>query len=214
MSRFLSIPLLLLSTFTALAFAGAPATAPATAPAQVRYVQMQNTNAADAAGLLNTMFRSMGPVSQAATQARPMVATADARTNTVVLTGPADRVAHAADLLQKMDQVQGGIQPTSVFFIYHLQHAHAQELAALMNQCFGPPAAAPNTATAPSTKPAATSWAAALAAGAYFVPNPDTNSLLVTTDTFLEDTVRTLLTLLDRSDHAPPPAKRPSSSRP
>jgi len=198
MSRFLISAALLIGLCCAAGAAStsAPATSasqPDTAKTKVEYVQLLNTNASDAARILNTMFSVITPVkSAAASQPSPVSATVDARTNTVILSGSPERVAGAVILLRKMDTLDEGLAGgTSVFFIYHLKQASAAELAALINQTFG------TQSTATATRPAEID---ALAGAVHVVANPDTNSLLITTDKEMEQTVRELIKLLDHSD--------------
>ncbi len=189
---------------------GVPESRPASAAKQVRNIQLINTSAAEAARLLNAIATQ----ANSATGKGP--ATVDEKTNTVVVSGPREVVDWAADLLQKLDNGKDHFTGTSAFFIYNLQQAHASEVAAAMNRMFrntvAPAATAPGTA---ATAPASQSAPArkVLAGVAYFVANPDTNSILVTTDTQFEEDVRAILKQLDRT---PPvsPASQPKSGQP
>ena len=188
----------------------------ATAPGAVQNVQLVNTNASDAARLVNAVLSPAKPGAQAAAKG---IATFDARTNTVVLNGAPELMARAVDLLKKIDQIADA-PATSTFFIYHPTRAQATELADAMNRLLGRPGVAPgaapgtpaaSTTTSAASQPAAGSPGAAQGNVAFFVANPDTNSVLVTTDTQFEETVRGLLKVLDRDLPAPATA---SQSRP
>jgi type II secretory pathway component GspD/PulD (secretin) len=80
----------------------------------VEYRQMVNVNAADAARLINAMFKpaDMGAAAAKNPQIEGRIyADSDARTNVVVLNGPPDQVAQALAILEKLEQVDaaGGV---------------------------------------------------------------------------------------------------------
>lgn len=220
MSRFLFLVVLTFCVSSALAGAVAPvssapaaaASQAATAPGAVEYLQLVNALADDAARLINAIFRQATPRSQAAGRD---IATFDYRTNTVVLKGAPELVARAVDLLQKIEQIDVVRSPFA-FFFYHPTRARATDLAAAMNQLLRRPGATPATSAGGATTTTAASQLAAGSFGvegnvAYFVANPDTNSVLVTTDTQFEEMVRGLLKVIDREAAASAPA---AQSRP
>ena len=84
-----------------------------------------------------TMFRGPGgarqPDQQNGSQVQ-VVAAADSRTNTVVVTGPKEILDVVADMVKNLDSQLPTIADVKV---YHLEYADAQDTAELINEVFG-----------------------------------------------------------------------------
>ncbi len=211
--------------------------------AEVRIYQLKYADATNTARLITELFRTDqdqaqgqrvfmpfggfgrrgggdqggGPRDQREEQAggrqQKVVASADARTNTMV-------VSASPDLLKVIDEVVKELDsdPTEdqSVFIYPLQNAQAANLEAVLNEIFSATttttggrttAAGGTTRTQRTLAPGTSRGAAALAAGAgagdlagqvYIVADEDTNSLLIRTPAKFVERVKSILKELDR----------------
>ena len=144
----------------------------------IEYRQLINSNAADAARLINAMFNPAntaagtagggggggaafnpggatggmpgagggrggarggggGGGGGAAPLTGKIYADSDTRTNTVVLNGPADQVAQAVDMLNRIESIPIDMLNSSVFFIKNLRNAQAVDVSNVLNMIFG-----------------------------------------------------------------------------
>jgi general secretion pathway protein D len=127
--------------------------------AEVRVFQLTYANASDAAKLIGEVFKEESAAAsnqpggrapqffrgrqpsqqnqqdaETASRAPKVVASADDRTNTVVVSGPTDALAVVADVIKQLDA--NPIEDESVL-VYSLKNATAENLAELMNSLFG-----------------------------------------------------------------------------
>lgn len=154
-------------------------------------VPLRTSRARDVAGLINAMFSPSG----AAGNGQRLRAEADDRTNTITLTGPADQVKAATDIIEKTEHIPD-LQDTTVFFIVHLKAANPTAVAESVNARFGPKMA--GAAAGPATSGRSNT----LTPGkqeAYCVPNLDTNSVLLTCDRSNEQALRAHIKALDEA---------------
>jgi RNA polymerase sigma factor (sigma-70 family) len=102
----------------------------------VETAHLENAKAADAAAMINTVFSpNHGAASGTAARTPPLVrADADGRTNTVILSGEANAVGKAMDLLKKLDEPADG--PKIQYA--QLKYANAADAAAVINAMFAP----------------------------------------------------------------------------
>ena len=75
----------------------------APAPAATAELQMVNSNASDAARLINAMFTPSAVGRRDTTVARTVYAESDTRTNSVILKGQQSAINQALDMLKKID---------------------------------------------------------------------------------------------------------------
>jgi len=165
------------------------------------YRQLINENAVTAAALVNHLI---GPPYTTTTAGAPATtwaparvhATADKRTNTVIVTGVPEQVKQAIDMLNKMeaDAAADTSTGTTVFFIARLKSGNAEEIVPVLNAQYG-------------AKMDANGKPQALSGQAFFVANKDTNSILVTTDRLYEKKVREDLAKFDIAAPATVPAQ-------
>jgi general secretion pathway protein D len=132
--------------------------------AEVRVFQLAYANAADAAKLIGDVFKEDSAASsqnqgrapqffrgrgqqqnqqpeETTSRAPKVIASADARTNTVVVSGPSDALAVVADVIKQLDS--NPVEEESVL-VYSLKNAKADNLSELLNTLFGQSS---NTAT-------------------------------------------------------------------
>ncbi|MCM8768120.1 MAG: type II secretion system secretin GspD [Candidatus Omnitrophica bacterium] len=139
-----------------------------------------------------------------------VIATADDRSNTVVVSAPSDTMRVIEEIVKELESSQEADQAV---FIYSLKNGKAKNLETVLNNLFGARSSpAPGTATRQTTtgrttspslsttglSPTATQTAAGLAGQVYVVANEDTNSLMVMTATKNFDTVKEIIDQLDR----------------
>jgi hypothetical protein len=156
-----------------------PGRAGATAPGQVTVnVPLKNAAASDVARLINAMFR---PGGAGAVWQQAVYAEADDRTNTVVLTGPADQVKQAKGTAESVEKLSfPGNVPLNdlVYFRMHLKTLKAVAAEAAL------------TGRHPEKF--------------KFVADPDTETLWVSCDRHQEDAIRTEIEELDRAAETKP----------
>ncbi|KPK66055.1 MAG: hypothetical protein AMK73_01200 [Planctomycetes bacterium SM23_32] len=210
--------------------------------AEVRVFQLTYADASDAADLINEVFEQRAAQTQQGggrggrggffpgrffrgpggeqqqeepvSRAPEVLASADERTNTVVVSGPTDTLDVVAEVIQQLDA--NPVAEESVL-VYPLKNANAERLAALLNDLFKE---ADETTGAVRTarqqgqqqgrgaggffqrlrdQAAATAeGAAGLAGNVFVVADADTNSLLILTAPANFDTVRGIVEELDR----------------
>jgi beta-lactamase regulating signal transducer with metallopeptidase domain len=171
--------------------AGAAGTTPG--KMAIEYMPLRTAKASDVAKLVNAMFNPAGTERPKEGQQR-LYADADERTNTVVLSGPADQVKQAREMIEKADQPPD-LPPTNVFFIAHLKAAQAADVAAKVNAHFT------------TTKPGASTGPARGREGGpqinelepHCAANAETNSVLVSCDVSNEDAVKAYIKALDEA---------------
>ncbi len=163
-----------------------------TAPGQVKTerVALKTANGKDVARLVNNMFappRADGIRSNAR-------ASVDEGGNTIIITGTEEDLTQARELIARLERMDDLVH-TSVFFIVKLKAAKAAEIAVTLHAQYTttPPGAASRT-TIPALVGNGTT---APLIAAYFVPNPDTNSVLVTCDVSKESEIRAYIKKLD-----------------
>jgi type II secretion system protein D len=130
------------------------------------------------------------PVAQVAEDA--VVATADDRTNTLVLVGPAEKLSLAEELIAKLDVETGAKPGSGEVQVFQLKNAKAEEISETLRQTFAGGAGA---AVAPSG-PGATR---ATVQQVRVVPDAATNRLVVSAPV---DTMAQIRKLIDELDGA------------
>jgi type II secretory pathway component GspD/PulD (secretin) len=117
-----------------------------------QYRQLKFTNAADAVRLINAMFTpnpadapKIPADAAAATQPARLYSDFDVRTNTVIITGPAEQVKQALELI---DRVEAQTATAPVFLIH--ESRTPESIQPVLERIFGTTTTAPaTTATAP-----------------------------------------------------------------
>ncbi len=204
--------------------------------AEVRVFALTYANATDAARLINALFEetegvrtqrgdnpftrmrqffrgpggSGGDDEQAVSRAPQVVAAADERTNTVVVSGPSDTLSVVEAVLQQLDA--NPVEEEAVL-VFSLRNATATNVAEVLNNLFG---AAEEGSRALRTTgqqggerqgpfarmaqqaSAAVEATGGLAGGVYAVADEDTNSLLVLTAPTNLERLHAILNELDR----------------
>ncbi len=135
----------------------------------MRMYHLKNADATDTATLINAVFNPSTAANQPSGPPPPLFrrvlqfvqrnqhgatagnavsgqvnATADERTNTVIVTGPADELQLVSSIVQRVDSNPAAKQ---VFFIYHLKNASAANVQYVLNTLFGNPASPPQSTT-------------------------------------------------------------------
>ena len=114
--------------------------------ADIKVFQLQYADASSAAKLLESIFTPGGAQSNGSSQSKPppaaaemsrhnwVTAAADDRTNTLVVTAPADVLKVAEAIVRQLDA-----NPASeeTFFIYRLRNGQAANLEMVLNELFG-----------------------------------------------------------------------------
>ncbi|KPJ56330.1 MAG: hypothetical protein AMS16_02575, partial [Planctomycetes bacterium DG_58] len=216
------------------------------AVSEVKVFQLQYASASSVAKLINEVFKQEEPTQQRLTGAarffartrrfggpgaqapseegggpsQKVTASADDRTNTVVVTGPPDVLKVVERVVRELDANPAAEQAV---FIYPLKNAKAANLGKVLNELLGTiqgTAAAPGAAAAPTPvsgqirfgrggatsrlqgqalSATATTAATDLAGQVRVVADEDTNSLMVMTASKNFDRVREIIAELDRS---------------
>jgi len=150
-----------------------------------------------------------GQASQAGGRQQRVIAAADERTNTLVVTAPPDLLKVIDGVVEELDS-----DPTEEWsvFIYPLKNAQAENVESVLNDIFsqtaGTRTTGPTTDTGGRTRFLTartgaqlnvTALAGDLAGQVYVVADADTNSLLVRTATKHVDRVKQILSELDRA---------------
>jgi general secretion pathway protein D len=200
--------------------------------AEVRVFQLTYAEAGEAASLINEVFqqeeqtsgRSRGGFSRGrfrgpgggggdsdepVSRAPQVLASADDRTNTLVVSGPADTLDVVAEVVAQLDA--NPVEEEAVL-VYHLKNAQAQNVATVLNDLFGEAAEgsqALRTSGRGGDSPfermrermaqAAGGTTAAGASGdVYCVADEETNTLLILTAPTNFERLRSILDDLDR----------------
>lgn len=199
----------------------------------VRVFQLEYASATNAARLVNEVFReetttqqrTMGPMeafrrfrtpeSEAAStteegrRSQQVIASADDRTNTVVVSGPPDVLRVVETVMLELDSNPAAEQAV---FTYRLNNATAANLETVLNDLFAERATTSGQTAAAATargrqRPQASDQRSSSTAGqvttdlagqVYVVADEDTNSLLVMTASKNFDRVREIIAELDR----------------
>lgn len=200
------------------------------AVSEIRVFQLQYANASNTAKLINEMFKveqAAAPTGResrviqaaarflgrgaaqpqnaaASTEGKPNVrvnASADERTNTLVVSGPPDTLKVVEGLVKELDSSPAEEQAV---FVYSLQNAKAKNMETVLNNIFkstttGTAAPAASRTRRTTAQPAqATAAAAGLAGEVYVVADEDTNALMVMTASKNFERVREIISDLDR----------------
>ncbi len=200
--------------------------------AEVRVFALRYAEAADAARLINEVFeqraaeqgqegrarffgrffRGRGDEEQdqqAVSRAPNVIAAADERTNTIVVSGPTDTLAVVAEVVRELDA--NPVEDESVL-VYRLKNASATNLTGLLNDLFGKAEEAsgalrtaegdqprgPFGALMPQTAQQGAASAGALSGQVYCVADEDTNTLLALTAPSNFERLRAIIDDLDR----------------
>ena len=211
------------------------------AVADVKVFQLQHANATNAAKLINEVFKQETPTQQQpfgtfrrfrtqgtgptpsteeARRSQQVAASADDRTNTVVVSGPPDVLKVVEEVIRELDS-----NPTAeqAVFTYRLNNAKAANLEKILNNLFTERQTTPGQAAATSraraqpvpqasagrggifsrllgqqTSPAAAQAATDLAGQVYVVADEDTNSLMVMAASKNFERVREIIAELDK----------------
>jgi len=200
--------------------------------AEVRVFPLTYADATEAADLINEVFQvteaegrqggggfrrafmsrfGRGEEESEATASRApkVIASADERTNTVVVSGPADTLNVVADVIRNLDA--NPVEEESVL-VYRLKNAQAANLAELLNNLFGQSdeaTGALRTSRQDQGGPgsfmrriaeasAAAQAAQGLAGDVYCVADEDTNALLILTAPSNFERLNTIIADLDR----------------
>jgi len=204
--------------------------------AEIRVFPLKYANASSTAKLINDLFRTEqptqaqqpggiaagitrilgGPRTQpTATPAEEgrrltrVTASADDRTNTLVVSAPPDAMKVIEEVVKELDSSKEADQAV---FIYSLKNGKARNLETVLNNLFGTRTTGttatrqtttgrqtnPFVATAGGTSTTASETATGLAGQVYVVANEDTNSLMVMTATKNFDVVKQIISDLDR----------------
>ena len=128
-------------------------------------------------------------------------ASADTRTNSVVVTGPAESLVVVDGIIKALES--NGIEPQGVF-VYALKNGTSADIAPVLNNIMGTSTATTGVGTR-SNQPQGGNAANSALAGqnglygqVYVVANPDTNSLLVMTMPKYFEQVKGIIKTLDR----------------
>ena len=200
--------------------------------AEVRVFQLTYAEAGEAASLINEVFQQEEPTSgrsrggfsrgrfrgpggggsdsdEPVSRAPQVLASADDRTNTLVVSGPADTLDVVAEVVAQLDA--NPVEEEAVL-VYHLKNAQAENVAAVLNDLFGEAAEgsqALRTSSRGGDSPfermrermaqAAGGTTAAGASGdVYCVADEETNTLLILTAPTNFERLRSILDELDR----------------
>ena len=139
----------------------------------------------------------------AAFQPPNVKASADTRTNSVVVTGPAEALVVIDGIIKSLES--NTVEPQGVF-VCALKNGTAANMAPVLNNIFGTSTSTTSIgtrSTTPGTTPgSATSSSLATATGlygqVYVVANPDTNALMVMTMPKYFEQVKAIIETLDR----------------
>ena len=128
-------------------------------------------------------------------------ASADTRTNSVVVTGPPESLVVVDGIIKSLES--NGIEPQGVF-VYALKNGTSADIAPVLNNIMGTSTSTTGVGTR-STQPQGANAANSALAGqnglygqVYVVANPDTNSLLVMTMPKYFEQVKGIIKTLDR----------------
>jgi general secretion pathway protein D len=203
--------------------------------AEVRVFPLTYADAAEAADLINQVFqvteaegqqgrggfrraffgrfgRGEEESEETASRAPEVIASADERTNTVVVSGPADTLDVVADVVHSLDA--NPVEEESIL-VYRLKNASAANLASLLNDLFGQsdettgalrtsgqgqaPRGGPGSFMQRMMQASAAAQAAeGLSGEAYCVADEDTNALLILTAPSNFERLRLIIDDLDR----------------
>jgi general secretion pathway protein D len=131
-------------------------------------------------------------------------ASADTRTNSLVVTGPAESLVVVDGIIKSLEA--NAVQPQGVF-VYALKNATAADIAPVLNNIMGTSTSTTGVgtrSTQPGMTPGSTAANSSLAGQnglygqVYVVANPDTNSLLVMTMPKYFEDVKAIIKTLDR----------------
>jgi general secretion pathway protein D len=221
------------------------------AVAEVRVFPLQYASAVSAAKLINEIFKQEEPTQrqqspfdafrrfrrpgtdsagaasggEEARRGQKVIASADERTNTVVVTGPPDVLEVIAGVVKELDS-----NPTAeqAVFVYKLKNAKSANLAKILNDLFTDRSSTQGTTSraaatpgaggtegrreatngragffsrllAQNLSPGATAAAADLAGQVYFVADEDSNSLMVMTAPKYFERLKAIIGELDRA---------------
>ena len=196
------------------------------AVAEIKVFQLDYADATDAARLLNEIFAEERPTTgqpqgqgrgrarffmgggrqgqaaqESAGPSQKVTASADSRTNTLVVSAPPDMMAVVESLIKELDANPAEEQGT---FLYRLKNAKAVNLAKVLTDLLGGTTqttaggAGAQRQRAQQAAPAAAAAAAGLYGQVDVVADEDTNSLLIMTASKNFDRVKELLAELDR----------------
>ena len=207
--------------------------------AEIKVFALKYANATNTAKLINDLFRAEQPgqaqpvgslaagisrffrgagqttpagqeTAQGSSRLTRVVASADDRTNTMVVSAPPDALKVIEEVVKELESSQEADQAV---FIYSLKNGKAKNLETVLNNLFGTRTTGTTTAarqqtgrtsnpfvaTAAAGVSATTTQAAAgLAGQVYVVANEDTNSLMVMTATKNFEVVKQIIADLDR----------------